>query len=60
MFERLIGQNGPWGSWTTRPGWYVVRSPKDRSSLPLWRATNGTEVLDYLIRRAPQAAWVTD
>ena len=39
---------------------YVVRSPQGRSSLPVWRATTGTEALDYLIQRAPQAAWVRE
>ncbi len=39
---------------------YLVRSAQGRSSLPVWRATNGTEALDYLIQRAPQSAWVTD
>ena len=39
---------------------YVVWSPKGRSSLPLWRAANRTEALDYLIQRAPQAAWLTE
>jgi hypothetical protein len=39
---------------------YVIRSSKGRSTLPVWRATNATQALDYLIQRAPQAAWVTD
>ena len=39
---------------------YVVWSTKARSSLPVWRAANGTEALDYLIQRAPQDAWVAD
>jgi hypothetical protein len=39
---------------------YVVRSSKGRSTLPVWRATNGMEALDYLIQRAPQEAWVAE
>jgi hypothetical protein len=39
---------------------YVVRSTQGRSSLPLWRSTDRTAALDYLIQRAPQDAWVTE
>jgi hypothetical protein len=39
---------------------YVVSSPAGRSSLPVWRATNATAALDYLIQRAPQEAWIPE
>jgi hypothetical protein len=38
----------------------ISTSGSGRTSLPVWRATNGTEALDYLIQRAPQQAWVRD
>ena len=39
---------------------YLVWTSKGRSSLPVWRATHPNEALDYLIQRAPQAAWVKE
>jgi hypothetical protein len=39
---------------------YVVRSPQGRSSLAVWRATDGIAALDYLVARVPQEAWVAD
>jgi hypothetical protein len=39
---------------------YLVWTSKDRTTLPVWRATQPTEALDYLIQRAPQAAWVKE
>jgi hypothetical protein len=39
---------------------YGVWTSKGRSTLPVWRATQPKEVLDYLIQHAPQSAWVKD
>jgi hypothetical protein len=36
----------------------LVWSPQGRSSLPMWRATDGRQALEYFVQRAPQEAWV--